>query len=52
MKTAAAFVNRAMTAAAAPRGALALLLIVVVPGGLVVPVCYAVYHAFREALRK
>ena len=52
MKTAAALMNRAMTAAAAPRGALALLLIVVVPGGLVVPVCYAVYHAFRQSFRK
>ncbi|HEX2824891.1 MAG TPA: hypothetical protein VHP37_00980 [Burkholderiales bacterium] len=52
MKTAAAYLNRAMTAAAAPRGALTLLLIAVVPGGLVVPVCYAVYHAFRQTLRK
>ena len=52
MKTAAAYMNRAMTAAATPRGALALILIVVVPGGLVVPACYAAYHAFRQTFRK
>ena len=30
---------------------LALILIVVVPGGLVVPACYAVYHAIRHSRR-
>ena len=52
MKTAAAYMNRAMNAAATHRGALALILIVVVPGGLVVPACYAAYHAFRQSFRK
>ncbi len=32
--------------------ALALLMIVVVPGGFVVPACYAVYHAIRHARSK
>ena len=52
MKLAIALRNRAMTVAADPRGVLALFLIVVVPGGLVVPFCYAVYHAFRQTFRK
>jgi hypothetical protein len=30
---------------------LALILVVVVPGGLVVPACYAVYHAIRHSLK-
>ena len=52
MKLAIALRNRAMTAAADPRGALVLLLIVVLPGGFVVPFCYAAYHAFRQTFRK
>ena len=52
MKLAIALRNRAMTAVAAPRGALALLLIVVLPGGFVVPLCYAAYHALRHTFRK
>ena len=48
----AALRNRALTAAAAPRGALTLLLIVVLPGGFVVPFCYAAYQAFRHTFRK
>ena len=52
MKLATALRNRAMTAAADPRGALVLLLIVVLPGGFVVPFCYAAYHAFRQTFRK
>jgi hypothetical protein len=32
--------------------AIAFLLIVIVPGGLVVPACYAVYHAIRHSLSK
>ena len=52
MKLAAALRNRAMTAAATPRGALALVLIVVLPGGFFVPICYAAYHAFRQTFRK
>jgi hypothetical protein len=52
MRHAATYLNRAMTAVSAPRGALALLLIVVVPGGLLVPACYAVYHAVRHTFRK
>ena len=31
---------------------LALVLVVVVPGGLVVPACYAVYHAIRHSLSR
>ena len=52
MKLAIALRNRAMTVAADPRGALALFLILVVPGGLVVPFCYAAFHAFRQTFRK
>jgi hypothetical protein len=52
MKLAIALRNRAMTAAADPRGALALILIVVLPGGFVVPLCYAAYHAFRQTFRQ
>ena len=52
MKLAIALRNRAMTVAADPRAALALLLIVVMPGGFVVPLCYAAYHAVRQSLRK
>ena len=52
MKLAIALRNRAMTAVAAPRGALALFLIVVLPGGFIVPVCYAAYHALRQTFRK
>ena len=44
--------NRALTAASAPGGALALLLIVVMPGGFVVPFCYAAYQAWRHGVRK
>ena len=44
--------SRARSAAANPREALALLLIIVMPGGFFVPVCYAVYHAVRQTLRK
>ena len=45
--------NRAVTAVASlPRAkVLAIVLIAVVPGGLVVPACYAVYHAIRDSLR-
>ena len=52
MKLAAALRTRAIAAAAAPRGALALILIVVLPGGLMLPVCYAAYHAIRQTFRK
>jgi hypothetical protein len=31
---------------------IAILLIVIVPGGLVVPACYAVYHAIRSSLSR
>jgi hypothetical protein len=31
---------------------IAILLIVIVPGGLVVPACYAVYHALRHSLSR
>ena len=52
MKFAAALRNRAVTVAAAPRGALAVFLIVVLPGGFIVPICYAAYHALRHTFRK
>jgi hypothetical protein len=47
------FKNRALAAVAGmPRGKmLAVILIAIVPGGLVVPACYAVYHAIRHSLR-
>jgi hypothetical protein len=32
--------------------AIGLVLIVIVPGGFVVPACYAVYHAIRHSLSK
>ncbi len=39
--------------ASLPRAkALALVLVLIVPGGLVVPACYAVYHAIRHTLTK
>ena len=46
--------NRQWVAVASlPRAkVIAFLLIVVVPGGLVVPACYAVYHAIRASLTK
>jgi hypothetical protein len=31
---------------------IAILLIVIVPGGFVVPACYAVYHAIRHSLSR
>ena len=48
-----AFTTRAAAAVAnLPRAkVLALILVVVVPGGLVVPACYAVYHAIRHSLK-
>jgi hypothetical protein len=46
--------NRALVAAGSmPRAkVLGLVLIAVVPGGLVVPACYAVYHAIRHSLTR
>jgi hypothetical protein len=52
MKLAIALRNRALTVAADPRAALALILVVVLPGGFVLPLCYAAYHAVRRTLRK
>lgn len=48
------FRNRAVTAVASlPRAkVMAILLVAVVPGGLVVPACYAVYHAIRHSLTR
>ena len=48
------FRNRARAAVASvPRTkVIAFLLIVIVPGGLVVPACYAVYHAIRHSLHR
>jgi hypothetical protein len=46
--------NRTLVAVAGlPRAkVLALLLIAVVPGGLLVPACYAVYQAIRHSLTR
>lgn len=48
------FKNRAATAiASVPRAkVLAVILVVLVPGGLVVPACYAVYQAIRHSLTR
>jgi hypothetical protein len=52
-KIASALRNRAQIATAAPGGtALALFLIIVLPGGFVLPFCYAAYHAIRQSFRK
>jgi hypothetical protein len=46
--------NRALVAAASmPRAkVLGLVLIAVIPGGLLVPACYAVYHAIRHSFAR
>jgi len=48
------FRNRAVTAMSSVSRAkvLGFMLIVLVPGGLVVPACYAVYHAIRHSLTR
>jgi hypothetical protein len=45
--------RRIRIATANPRTAvLALIVVIVMPGGLLVPACYAVYHAIRHSLAK
>jgi hypothetical protein len=45
--------RRARIATANPRSAmLVLILVIVMPGGFLVPACYAVYHAIRQSLTK
>jgi hypothetical protein len=53
-KKVGSFRNRAVTAiSSVPRAkVLAFVLIVLVPGGLVVPACYAVYQAIRHSLTR
>jgi hypothetical protein len=53
-KRVSSFGNRAVTAIAnVPRAkVLAFVLVVLVPGGLVVPACYAVYQAIRQSLTR
>jgi hypothetical protein len=47
------FRARAHGAMASPRARMiAIILIVIVPGGLVVPACYAMYHAIRHTLTR
>jgi hypothetical protein len=44
--------RRVRIASANPRAVLALIVVIVMPGGLLVPACYAVYHAIRHSLAK
>ena len=45
--------NYAQTAAANPRSAaLTLIVVIVTPGGFLIPACYAVYQALRHTFRK
>jgi hypothetical protein len=53
MKLVLSLRRRAHAAVAAHRSAaLGLLLAVVLPGGFVLPFCYAAYHALRQTRRK
>jgi hypothetical protein len=46
------FTGRTHSAMSPRARMIAILLIVIVPGGLVVPACYAVYHAIRHSLSR
>ncbi|MDB5863936.1 MAG: hypothetical protein JWO70_1742 [Betaproteobacteria bacterium] len=51
--TVTTFRAQARGAMASPRARLiAIVLIVIVPGGLVVPACYAIYQAIRHTLTR